>query len=64
MIIGNVKGARQMLADPDCKAEDQRGGRARTSGGNNNDDVDQGGDLPSWMFKEESNREETKKGDS
>ena len=45
---------------PDWKAEDQRGARARTSGGINNDD---GGDMPSWMFKEES-REETKNIDS
>ena len=49
-MIGNVRGARQMLPDPDWKAQDQRGARARTSGGNNNDD-NQGGDMPSWMFK-------------
>ena len=31
---------------------------ARTSGGNNNDDDNnKGGDMPSWMSKEESNRE-------
>ena len=42
VIIGNVRGARRMLPDPDWKAEDQPGVRARTSGGNrdkdNNDD--------------------------
>ena len=27
----------------------------RTSGGSNQDDDDQGSDMPSWMFKEESN---------
>ena len=31
VIIGNVRGARQMLPDPDWKAEDQKGARARTS---------------------------------
>ena len=60
VIIGNVRGARQMLPDPDWKAEDQREARARTNGGNNNDDDNQGGDMPSWMFKDESNREKTK----
>ena len=43
------------------KLEGQRGDRARTSGGNNNDDDAQGSDLPSWMFKEESNKDETNK---
>ena len=52
-----------MLPDPDWKAENQRGARARTSGGNINDDDNQGGDMSGWMFKE-SNRGETKKGDS
>ena len=52
VIIGNVRGARQVLPDPDWKAEDQRGALARTSWGNNNDDDNQGGDIPSWMFKE------------
>ena len=33
VIIGNVRGALQMLSDPDWKAEDQREARARTSGG-------------------------------
>ena len=55
-----MRDACQMLPDPDWKAEDQRGSRARTSVGNNNDDDNQGSDLPSRMFKEESNREETK----
>ena len=44
-------------------AEDQPGVRARTSGGNkdkDNDD-DQGGDIPTWMFERKSNQEETKK---
>ena len=60
VIIGNMSGARQMLPDPDWKAEDQREARARTSGGNNIDDDNQGGDMLSWMFKEESNRGKTK----
>ena len=34
-----------------------------TNGGNNNDDDNQGGDMPSWMFKE-SNRGETKNRDA
>ena len=38
MITGNVRGARQMLPDPDWKAEDQGGAEAMTSVGNNNDD--------------------------
>ena len=59
-----MKGACQMLPETDWKAEDQRRSRARTSVGNNNDDDNQGGDMPSWMFKEESNREETKNRDS
>ena len=60
VIIGNVRGECQMLPDPDWKAEDQRGAQARTSGGNNNDDDNRGGDMPNWMFKQESNRENTK----
>ena len=56
VIIGNVRGACQILPDPDRKVEDQRETQARTSGGNNNDDDNQGGDMPSWVFKEESNR--------
>ena len=64
VIIGNVKGARQMLPDPDWKVDNKREARARTSGGNNNDDDDQGGDMPSWMFKEDSNRGKTKNRDS
>ena len=50
-----MQGARRMLPDPDWKAEDQPGVRARTSGGNkdkDNDD-DQGGDIPAWMFNRE-----------
>ena len=47
VIIGNVRGARRMLPDPDWKAEDQPGVRARTSGGNKDKDNDdnQGGDI-------------------
>ena len=37
VIIDNMRDARQMLSDPDWKAEGQRGARARTSVGNNND---------------------------
>ena len=53
VIIGNVRGARRMLPDPDWKAEDQPGVRARTSGGNKDkdDDDNQGGDIPAWMFR-------------
>ena len=49
MIIGNVRGERQMLPDQNWKVavEDQRGSRARTSVGNNNEDDNQGGDMPS-----------------
>ena len=47
MIIGNVRGERQMLPDQNWKVEDQRGSRARTSVGNNNQDDNQGGDMPS-----------------
>ena len=64
VIIGNVRGARKMLPDPDWKAEDQRGAQARTSGANTNDNDNQGGDMPSWIFKEESYRGETKNRDS
>ena len=64
VIIGNVRGARQMLPDPDWKVEDQREAQARSSGGNNDDNDNQGGDMPIWMFKEESNRGKTKKRDS
>ena len=40
-----------MLPDTYWKAEDQPGAQARTTGGNINDDDDQGDDNPSWMFK-------------
>ena len=42
-----------MLPDPDWKAEDQPGVRARTSGGNKDKDNDdnQGGAIPAWMFR-------------
>ena len=60
----NAGGACQILQDSDWKAEDQRGARARTSAGKSNDDDNQGSDMPSWMFKEKSNREETKNEDS
>ena len=55
-----MRGARGMLPDPDWKAEDQPGVRARTSGGNkdkDNDD-DQGGDIPAWMFKRSNQKTE------
>ena len=57
-IIGNVRGAQRMLPDPDWKAEHQPGVRARTSWGNKDKDNDdnQGGDLPAWMFKSVSRR--------
>ena len=64
MIIGNVRGAHQLLPDPTWKAEDQRRARDWTSGGNNTDSANQGVDMPSWLFKEESNREKTKNRDS
>ena len=64
MIIGNVRDARQMVPDPDWKAEDHRGARARTSGGNSKDEDNQGGDMTSRRFKEESKRGGTKKVDS
>ena len=60
VIIGNVRGARRMLPDPDWKAEDNPGVRAMTSGGNkdkDNDD-DQGGDIPAWMFKRSNQKTE------
>ena len=63
VIIGNVRNARQMFPDPDWKAEDQQGTRARTSGGNSNDNDDQGGDMPTGCSKR-SPIEKTKKGDS
>ena len=59
-----MRGARQILPDVDWKAEDQRGARARTSGDNNNDDDNKCCDMPSWMFKEESNRREIRNRDS
>ena len=49
------------VARPRWRAEDQPGVRARTSGGNkdkDNDD-DQGGDIPAWMFKKSNQEEET-----
>ena len=45
MIIGNVRGTRQTLPDPDWKAEDQRA-QVRTSVGKNNEDDNQGSDMP------------------
>ena len=60
VIIGNVRGARRMLPDPGWKAEDQPGVRARTSGGNKDKDNDdnQGGDIPAWMFRRSSQKTE------
>ena len=53
-----------MLAVLDWKAESQRGALARTNGCNNNGMDNQSGDMPSWVFREESNREETEHIDS
>ena len=64
VIIDNVRGTRQMLPDPNWKAEDQREAQARTSGGNNDDNDNQGGDMPRLMFREESDRGKTKNQDS
>ena len=50
VINGNVRGTRQMLPDPDWKAEDQSGAWARTGVSNNNDNDNHVGDMPSWMF--------------
>ena len=60
VINGNVRGARRMLPDPDWKAEDQPGVRARTSGGNKDKDNDdnQGGDIPAWMFRRSNQKTE------
>ena len=60
VIIGNVRGARRMLPDPDWKAEDQPGVRARTSGGNKDkeNDDNQGGDIPAWMFRRSNQKTE------
>ena len=69
VIIGNVPGARRMLPDPDWKAADQPGVRSTTKVDNkdkDNDD-DQGGDIPAWMFKsnqEKNDKNSAKKRDS
>ena len=56
MIIRKMKGAHQMLPDPDWKAEGQKGARARTSAGTNNDDDNQ---VCCWnSFNEGSGEEE------
>ena len=49
-----------MLPDPDWKAEDQQGVRARTSGGNKDKDNDdnQAGDIPAWMFRKSNQKTE------
>ena len=49
-----------MLPDPDWKVEDQPGVRARTSGGNKDKDNDdnQGGDIPAWMFRRSNQKTE------
>ena len=62
VIIGNIRLPGRMLPGSGWRADDQPGVRARTSGGNkdkDNDD-DQGGDIPAWMFKK-SNQEKTEK---
>ena len=64
VIIGNVRRACQMLPDPNWKTDNHKEARVRTSGGNYNDDGNQGGDMPSWMFREESNRGKSKYSDS
>ena len=64
VIIGYMRGARQMLPDPNWKADNQKEAQVGTSGGNNDNDDNQGGDMSSWMFKEESNRGKTKNRDS
>ena len=51
-----------MLPNPDRKAEEELWNQGE--GGKNNDDNNQGGDMPSWMFKKESNRGDTKNRDS
>ena len=51
------------MARPRLESEDQRGAQARTAAGNKYDDDNQGGVMPSWMVKEESNREENKNRD-
>ena len=55
-----MRGARRMLPDPDWKAEDQPGVRARTSGGNKDKDNEdnQGGDIPAWMFRRSNQKTE------
>ena len=58
VIMGNVRGAPQMLKDTDWKAVDQRGARARTGKGNNNDDGNQGSDMLDVQM--ECNRKKTK----
>ena len=57
--MGNARGA-----DPEWKAEDQREARTRTSGDNSDDNDNQGGDMPGWMFKEECNRGKNENRDS
>ena len=49
-----------MLPDPDWKAEDHLEVRARTSGGNTDKDNDdnQGGDIPAWMFRQSNKKTE------
>ena len=58
MVIPGSSGSLQMLDHCDLCAIGQC-----LSEGNSNDESNKGGDMPSWLFKEESNREETKKGD-
>ena len=55
-----MQGAREMLPDPDWKAEDQPGVRARTSGGNKDKDNDdnQSGEIPAWMFRRSNQKTE------
>ena len=63
VIIGKVQVARRMLPDPDWKAEDQPGVRARTSGGKDNDD-NHGGDIPAWRSNQKTEKSAPKERDS
>ena len=55
-----MRGARRMLPDPYWKAEEEPGVRARTSRGNKDKDNDnnQGGDIPAWMFRRSNQKTE------
>ena len=61
LAIGNGSASAQLMTADTCQMSKTRHGPCV---GNNNDDGNQGGDMPSWLFKEESNREETNNRDS